>query len=187
MDDRTVEDGTADEESLLELPDELRSAFKDPFGPVYTDPETLLTDAGRPVIAVGDIVTYHLESAQFRPHVALVDGRTERHAVDEEVREALGDGDRHVINPPGTLTAQLLATLVTAIQADDPSCLVVDGEEDLATIPAVIAAPIGATVVYGQPGEGMVAVAVTPGVQAEFRDLLERLDGDTQRALELLE
>ncbi|ESP89204.1 rpo operon protein, partial [Candidatus Halobonum tyrrellensis G22] len=32
----------------LRLPDDLRSAFKEPLGPVYTDAEALLAEAGDP-------------------------------------------------------------------------------------------------------------------------------------------
>jgi uncharacterized protein (UPF0218 family) len=173
---------------MLSLPSDLRGAFKESFGPVYTDASTLLADAGRPVIAVGDVVTYHLLEAGHRPAVAVVDGRTEREAVDEEIRDALSDpvNAREVANRPGTLEEPLLRALADAIDAASPVTIVVDGEEDLATLPAVLVAPIGATVVYGQPGEGMVAVAVTSETKAEMRSLLERMDGDVAGALAAL-
>lgn len=186
---------------MLRLPDDLRGAFKDPFGPVFTDAETLLSaaaaDAERhgydpgsdaPVVAVGDVVTYHLREAGRNPDVAVVDGRTEREAVAEEVREvAVGSGEaRHVENPPATLAADLLRALRDAVESDDPVTIVVDGEEDLATLPAILVVPDGAAVVYGQPGEGMVHVAVTPTQRAEVRELFSRLDGDVASALELL-
>ena len=174
---------------MLSLPSTLRDAFKEPFGPVYTDAAALLADAGRPVIAVGDVVTYHLLEAGHRPAVAVVDGRTEREAVDEEIREALSDPDitREVSNRPGTLGEPLLSALADAIDVPSPVTIVVDGEEDLATLPAVLVAPPGGTVVYGQPGEGMVAVAVTSETKAEIRSLFARLDGDVQGALDALE
>jgi uncharacterized protein (UPF0218 family) len=62
----------------------------------------------------------------------------------------------------------------------------VEGEEDLAAVPAVIVAPAGASVVYGQPGEGMVLVDADE-VRDEARDLLRRMDGDPEQALSLLE
>jgi uncharacterized protein (UPF0218 family) len=37
-----------------------------------------------------------------------------------------------------------------------PSTVIVDGEEDLAVIPLVIAAPNGAIVLYGQPHQGVI-------------------------------
>lgn len=177
---------------MLSLPSELRDAFKQPFGPVYTDPAALLSDAGRPVIAVGDVVAYHLRAAGHSPAVAVIDGRTEREAVDDEIREALSDPERRrdVENEPGTLGEPLLAALADAVadvDADaDPITIVVDGEEDLATLPAVLVAPTGSTVVYGQPGEGMVRVAVTSDTKAEMRSLLERMDGDVAGAVAAL-
>jgi len=179
---------------MLSLPPDLRGAFKEPFGPVYTDATALLSDAGRPVIAVGDVVTYHLRAAGHRPAVAVIDGRTEREPVDDEVRAALSTPERRrdVANDPGTLGAPLLSALGDALagvgaDADaDPLTIVVDGEEDLAALPAVLAAPAGATVVYGQPGAGMVRVAVTAGSKAEMRSLLERMDGDVDGALAAL-
>jgi len=174
---------------VVRLPDELRAAFKEPLGPLYTDADELLSDGGEPLIAVGDIVTYHFERAGRRPDVALVDGRTKRHAVDDEVRDAVDAGaDRiEAANPAGTLTDELLIALRDAVARDGPTTIVVDGEEDLATLPAVLAAPEGATVVYGQPDRGMVAVDVTPETRAEFRDLLERMDGDRERLWSLLD
>ena len=173
---------------MLSLPSTLRDAFKQPFGPVYTDVAALLDDAGRPVIAVGDVVTYHLLEAGHRPAVAVVDGRTEREAVDAEIRETLSDPDtaREVSNRPGTLEEPLLGALADATDAPSPVTVVVDGEEDLATLPAVLVAPLGGTVVYGQPGEGMVAIAVTSETKAEMRSLFARLDGDVSGALDAL-
>ena len=181
---------------MLSLPSTLRSAFKQPFGPVYTDAAALLEDAGRPVIAVGDVVTHHLVGAGHNPAAAVVDGRTEREPVGEEVHRTLSDlpgtdpdspGRRtEVANPPGTLVEPLLAALADAVADPDPVTVAVDGEEDLATLPAVLVTPTGGTVVYGQPGEGMVRVAVTPETKAEMRSLLERFDGDVAGALATL-
>lgn len=183
------DDADSDATVVVRLPDELRAAFKEPLGPLYTDAEELLSDAGDPLIAVGDIVTYHFERAGRRPDVALVDGRTKRQAVDEEVRETVeAPPDRiDAVNPAGVLTVDLLEALRDAVARDAPTTIVVDGEEDLATLPAVLAAPEGATVVYGQPDRGMVAVDVTAETRAEFRDLLERMDGDRERLWELLD
>jgi uncharacterized protein (UPF0218 family) len=178
-------------EAVLELPDSLRSELKEPLGTVTTDAEGLLASVGSPLVTVGDVVTYHLLEAGRVPDVALVDERTERSAVDPEISEAIGGFDREVgvENPAATLTAGLLKALRDAIGSagEATTLLDVDGEEDLATLAVVVAVPAGASVVYGQPGEGMVHVAVDPGVRARARDLLSRMDGDTGRALALLD
>ena len=173
---------------MLTLPNDIRGSFKEPFGPVYTDAAALLADAGRPVITVGDVVTYHLRRAGHTPAVAIVDGKTKREAVDAEIREALADPEhrRDVENPPGALSESLLVALADAVAAVEPITIVVDGEEDLATLPAVLVAPDDATVVYGQPGEGMVRVDVADDTKAEMRSLIERMDGDVSGALTAL-
>jgi len=191
-------------EVVVSLPQELRPELKEPMGRVYADAEALLADAGAPLVAVGDVVTYHLLEAGRRPDVALVDERTERTAVDEEISAAIGGFDRDVAveNPPATLTAALLSALSDAIggtgvgtgagsenasaeasaNARAASTLIdVDGEEDLATLPAILVAPKGASVVYGQPGEGMVLVQVDREATERARDLLTRMDGDPRR------
>lgn len=183
------DDDRSDVDAVVTLPEELRSAFKDPLGPVYTDPEVLLEDAGSPLIAVGDIVTYHFERVGVQPDLVLVDGRTKRREVGDEVRETVDALPNRIeaANPAGTLSAELLDALVNALDRAEPTTIVVDGEEDLAAVPAVLAAPVGASVVYGQPDEGMVEVHVTEERKQEFRDLLERMDGNHERLWALLD
>jgi len=184
---------------MLTLPDSMRDAFKEPLGPVTTDADELLAAAAEtraeraapeaPVVAVGDVVTYHLREAGRVPDVALIDGKTEREAVDAAIESALAAADDRrvrVENPAASLSAELLAALGEALSAADPVIIEVTGEEDLAALPAILAAPDGASVVYGQPGEGMVRVAVTPESRAEARELFEGLDGDVAAASEAL-
>ena len=172
---------------LLRLPTDLREELKDPLGPIYTEVERLLNEAGTPLIAVGDVVTAHLRAGGRRPDLALVDGRTQRGPIDEAVARALeAPPDRPVPNPPATLTAELLEALADGLSASEPTTVHVDGEEDLAALPAVLAAPIDASVVYGQPGEGMVHVRITAERKRTVRKLLGRFEGDFERALSVL-
>ena len=152
------------------------------MGAVYTDVDELLADAGSPLIAVGDVVTAHLERAGRQPDVAVVDERTEREAVSEEVAAALREPDVVVANPAAALSRELLDALGDAIRSETPTTILVDGEEDLATVPVLLAAPEGASVVYGQPGEGMVLVTVDDAVRERTRDLWFVLDGDHDAA-----
>jgi hypothetical protein len=174
---------------VLELPDDLRAVFREPLGRVFADPAALLAapGAGEPLVAVGDVVTYHLLEAGRPPDVAVVDGRTERERVDERIEAALPDPDCSVSNPPATLSRELLETLVSVLDRGEPTVVGVDGEEDLATLPALLATPIGGSVVYGQPGEGMVLVPVTEASRERARTLLGRMCGDADAALSLLD
>lgn len=181
-------------EVVVGLPDRLRGELKDPIGPVTTDAERLLSTVDGPLIAVGDVVTDHLVRAGATPDVAVVDGMTERAVVDDAVESTIDDmASREsaylpvtIINPAATLTRDLLIELRAAIKRARPTLLRVEGEEDLAALPAIVGAPVGAAVVYGQPGEGMVHVTVTEDVQDGIHDLLSRMDGDYDLLCDLL-
>jgi uncharacterized protein (UPF0218 family) len=175
-------------EVVAELPEALRHELKEPMGPVYTAADVLLGDATEPIIAVGDIVTYHLLMAGYQPDVALVDGKTKREEVEREITEAIEGFDHRVEveNPPGTLTDDLLEALVDAIERPGTVVITVVGEEDLAALPAIVTAPDGASVVYGQPDEGMVLAIVGEGLRTECRNLLEKMDGDYARVASIL-
>ncbi|WP_096389496.1 GTP-dependent dephospho-CoA kinase family protein [Halopenitus persicus] len=184
---------------MLTLPADLRSEFKEPLGPVTSDAVELLDRVERtreahdapaaPLVAVGDVVTYHLREAGRQPDVALLDGKTEREAVAAEIRRALtdvGDARLSVENPAGKLSRELLVALREALTSDEATVIEVAGEEDLAAVPAILAAPLGSSVVYGQPGEGMVHVAVTPDTRSRAGELLAGFDGDVAGALAAL-
>ena len=180
---------------VLRLQESLRAELKEPLGPVYTDPAALLADASAPLIAVGDVVTAHLLEAGHTPAVALVDERTERATVEDWVADAIAGAEGFeqeltVTNPAAVLTESLLLALRVAIAGADAdganTLLTVDGEEDLATLPVILAAPAGATAVYGQPGEGMVRVTVDGATRELAGDLLARMEGDSARLRQLL-
>jgi uncharacterized protein (UPF0218 family) len=170
----------------LVLPESARAELKEPMGTVYTDAEALLADAGDPVFAVGDVVTAHLVRAGRRPDLAVVDERTERAAVADDVAADLPAADVTVANPAATLTGDLLSALADAAAAEEPRTVMVDGEEDLAALPAILLAPDGAAVVYGQPGEGMVLVTVDDAARERTRDLFDLLAGDVAAGLDAL-
>ena len=179
---------TAETDIVVALPERLRGELKEPMGPVFADPGELLAHVEGRLIAIGDIVTYHFEQAGVSPDIAVVDGRTKREAVADEVLEVIDSDARRITaeNPPGTLSADMLAGLTEALDASERTVLSVDGEEDLAVLPAILAAETGASVVYGQPDEGMVQVTVTPDRRVEIADLLARMDGDPDRLFSIV-
>jgi len=165
---------------VARLPEGERHRFKDPLGPLFTDTEALLQAAGRPIISVGDVVTAHLGRVGYTPKVALVDDRTERETVDAAVREDRPEAGtvETVENPAATITRELVTALQAGLVRDGSTRIEVEGEEDLAVLPAILVAPDGATVVYGQPGEGMVAASVDRESRERCLELLRHLDRD---------
>jgi uncharacterized protein (UPF0218 family) len=174
---------------LAKLPGDLRSELKEPLGEIYTDTDAMLAEAGDTVVAVGDIVTYHLLEADRRPDVAIVDEKTQRERVERAVLDAIdGFDDRiEVVNPPAVVTEELLAAIAGAVDESGTVVVAVDGEEDLAVLPAVLAAPEDAAVVYGQPDEGMVLTVADAETRERCRDLLGRMEGDLERIEDALD
>jgi hypothetical protein len=81
----------------------------------------------------------------------------------------------HVSNPQGTITKEALTAVKQAIDRNEHTHIVVDGEEDLLTLIAVLYAPENAVVVYGQPYTGIVVVKVTPQKKAQAEKFLKAM------------
>jgi len=155
---------------MLRLPPEKRHFFKEPFGTLYADCEDVLPLLeGKTVYTVGDVVTCHLVRQGVVPAIAIIDGHTMRSPFNRS--PAVFHKRLSARNPPGTITRELLEVLDRAVR-DEGILILVEGEEDLAVIPLVIAAPFGALILYGQPGEGVVVCEVTPAAKEKARAML---------------
>jgi len=166
----------------LSLPDLARDAMREPLGPVVSESDLVLhlgrTDT---IIAVGDMVTLTVHGAGYPLALAVFDFKTRRDDL-RDFRERLEKlpGDRvRARNPPATITRELWAALEEAmlrVGAGGRVLLEVEGEEDLAAIPAIILAPEGARVLYGMPGKGIVVVTVNRHSRRMARSLLGLLE-----------
>jgi uncharacterized protein (UPF0218 family) len=112
------------------------------------------------------------------PDVVIVDNKTKRMPIPDHVVKSL-DHDSYktveVKNPPATLTKELMDMIRESLQEADRIKIVVDGEEDLATLPAILYAPLGSVVVYGQPNEGSVMVKVTTEKKKHIEELMKQM------------
>jgi hypothetical protein len=158
---------------MLLLPEDQRHLFRQPFGTLCPDIESVLPlIRGKVVYTVGDVVTYHLLSKGVVPAVAIIDGHTMRSPCNWS--PAVFRKRLTARNPPGTLTPELRQALDAAM-ADPEMLVLVEGEEDLAVIPLILSAPEGAMVLYGQPGEGVVVCEVNDAAKEKARLLLSCL------------
>jgi len=155
---------------MLILPEEHRKLFQEPFGELYPDIDEIVPKIADSIIyAVGDVVTHNLQKRGITPAIAVVDGFTMRLPCK---KQPVFQGECiRVKNPAGTLTEDLIRALNHAIRYP-PVTVIVDGEEDLAVIPLVIAAPDGAVVLYGQPHKGVVLRTVNNRARETARHFL---------------
>ncbi|MGA2698342.1 MAG: GTP-dependent dephospho-CoA kinase family protein [Methanoregula sp.] len=157
---------------MLVLPKESRKLFKEPFGILHREMGTVLPElAGHVIYSVGDVVTHNLQKNGIVPAIAVVDGQTMRSPCSR-MPELSGECI-HVENPPGTITDDLVKALSYAVD-HPPVTIMVNGEEDLAVIPLVIAAPDGSIVLYGQPHKGVVLRTIDAGAKAAANEFLRQ-------------
>lgn len=174
----------------IELPRELRPLMKKPLGTLYRGKgrdtvEKFAVELGSPtkLISVGDVTTFHLLEVGIIPDICIVDNRTKRKPVSSNVSARnmdKGYDELSVDNPAGIITDELIKTLCEAFASEKPLRIFVRGEEDLATLPVILLAPLGAVVLYGQPDEGVVFVKVTEEKKGEIRTLFEKLISKNQ-------
>lgn len=158
----------------------LRRKLKKPLGRLFPAVDVrgeeflALVTAAPFVVAVGDRVTETLQETTGRsPDVFVVDGMERRSA--REVPRIAHASTVEAKNPAGRITRAALGAMKRAFAGEKPVMVLIEGEEDLLTIPAVIDAPLGAVVFYGQPLEGVVAVEVDARSKASAREILRQM------------
>ncbi|MCJ7444354.1 MAG: GTP-dependent dephospho-CoA kinase family protein [Methanotrichaceae archaeon] len=169
----------------LILPESLRSDLKNPLGLLckgegrkcISDMATELK-AARKIVAVGDMTAFYLLEASMMPDIAIVDNKTKRLPAPDHVLNRLQIDSYKTIkvrNPPATLTKELMDLIKDSMNREERLKLVVEGEEDLATLPAILYAPLGAVVIYGQPEEGSVLVRVTNEKKEQIKNIMDNM------------
>lgn len=130
----------------------IRNKLKKPLGQIITVDKIHPDNS---YISVGDITTVSLLQKKFQPILSIVDLKVQRADVFHHLTS-----DVHVQNPPGQISKSLILAISKALKRNSPQIIMVNGEEDLATIPAILLSPLGTTVLYGQPKKGIVEVKV---------------------------
>jgi len=125
------------------------------------------------IISVGDVVSQSMTESGIPIQVAITDNKVKREKIPPihvKAKRTLS-----VKNPSGTLTPEAWTTIEKALKGRQSTRVLVDGEEDLFTLVAVLQASDGALVVYGQPNEGVVAVKVTERTRERVRRIIEAM------------
>ena len=126
------------------------------------------------IIAVGDVVSYNMLIEGIQPHIIIVDGKVMR--KETQLTELPKSRKISVKNPPGMITPQAWNAVEQAVKQKQPTLIMVEGEEDLMTLLAVLNASEGWLVVYGQPGEGVVAVKVDATAKQKVSRIIEAME-----------
>ncbi|MEM3577756.1 MAG: DUF359 domain-containing protein [Candidatus Bathyarchaeia archaeon] len=126
------------------------------------------------IISVGDTVSKNLVENGVLPKLAIVDSKVMRRKtqpinvpVEREIR---------TVNPAGTITEEAIKAIKEALNYDVNVKILVDGEEDLLTLIAVLYAPENSFVIYGQPHQGAVLIKVTREKRKEIEEILKVME-----------
>jgi len=153
----------------LKLPLSLRPLLQKPFAPV-------IKKISRPkfgVIAVGDIAAISLLNQKIVPNLAIVDLKTKRRQIFPHL-QALGlKSGLTAPNPAGIITNYSVRQLLNCF-SQKQSSLLIDGEEDLLVLPAILLSPLQTTIFYGQPDQGLVKITVTEAVKTKALKFLQQ-------------
>jgi len=170
------------------LTPELRERLKEPIGTLIQGSfiDTMnrfrqMMEREKPprIVAVGDTVTRNLTKSRMPPQLSIVDNKCMRKSTQPV--DLATDRTVHVENPQATITEEAIKAIQDSLRSSGSVKIVVDGEEDLLTLIAVMYAPENSFVLYGQPYEGIVVVKVTPEKRAKIAEILKAME-DARKA-----
>lgn len=138
--------------------------------------------ARRVVVAVGDYVAALLLGSGLYPRLLVVDCKTLRAEYSgcpsAKLIEAKGYRVVRVDNPPGSLDSVAASTVWCGLRGYEAGRLavLVNGEEDMLALAAVLSAPLGGLVAYGYPRLAAVYVEATRATKAIVRSIIGRME-----------
>lgn len=160
--------GEIDRTGRLMMPESLRIDLLKPLGRI------IFSFARGPlaklIISVGDVTTKTALESGITPYLMIIDNKVGREAFVDLMPMIQKRGFRiqTVASGPGFISREanrLIQTFPTGV-------IEVQGEEDLLALPAILAAPYGSVVYYGQPDKGIVEVIVTEEKKKKVRRIL---------------
>ncbi|MFB3889065.1 MAG: GTP-dependent dephospho-CoA kinase family protein [Candidatus Bathyarchaeia archaeon] len=166
---------------------EVLSRFKQPFGTVVEGnfSETMRKlrkraeeEKATVLVSVGDTVSRNMHRHNLVPQLSITDDKSMRRKLKPKIFPA--KKLIKVRNPPGTISHEAITAIRKALRSHEHFHILVEGEEDMLTLVAVLYAPENALVIYGLPHKGIVAVKVTQEKRAEAEEILKGMKA-TQR------
>ncbi len=157
-----------------EMAEELRKTKKKIY---QTSPDSLTNSDY--IATIGDICTLKIFDEVREPELCIIDMKTKRDTpldVNQKVKmKKIGKRIVNVNNKAGTISRELWNSIEEAIDYPLNTKIVVNGEEDLATLAVISIVKIGAKVIYGMPDKGMVVVDVNQQEKKRANSLLKRM------------
>ncbi len=129
------------------------------------------------LIAIGDFVTSNIMRSHMNVDCIIIDFKSKREPFAPISLKKFEE--IHVKNPAGVITVAAYEAVREACtrsaKENSLMAIIVDGEEDLLTLPVVKYAPLGSLVVYGQPYVGIVVLKITERVKHYVGQIMNKM------------
>ena len=185
-----VRQGEIDPTGKRIMPETLRNQLVQPLGTVLKGDslqESFHAHKKDLVITVGDVTTQKALEAGLTPALMVIDNKVHRQPY-RKLRPILARREfekTSVASGTGFISERAIRHIAHALGSRSvPLVIEVIGEEDLLALPAIIEAPVGSVVYYGQPpvaawacgpvASGIVEVLVTRGKKQQATALLRQ-------------
>ena len=167
----------------LTMPESLRPILQKPLGKVLKNTEQLLQLINQSkyslLIAVGDIIVDSLLQEKIDPDVKIIDFKSRRATINLKFKIQMSNQIQNT-NSPGTInikTSEIIKEKIRlALHEKDKSWIIVNGEEDLLTLSAILFAPLNSLVLYGHWKLGIIAVEVNEVTKDKVKRIIEKFD-----------
>lgn len=154
----------------LGLTERMRVFFAKIHGNLFTTPtESHIKSAKK--IVVGDSTLETFIQNKWQYDLGIFDKKRQRKDFQSDILDTLKNIEK-VSNSAGKIEARAVAVLKSCIQNNTCKHVLVDGEEDLLAVAAILLLPLGSYVYYGQPNQGMVECVVSEKVKELFFEAL---------------
>jgi len=131
------------------------------------------------IVTVGDICTIKIFEEIREPNLSIIDMKTKRTIpLDSRQKikmDKIGQKIIKTTNQPGTISLELWDSIKRGLKNKLNTKIIVEGEEDLATLAAVSMVDLGTKVIYGMPDRGMVVVDVDHQEKKRANSFLKRM------------
>ncbi|MFA6081386.1 MAG: pantetheine-phosphate adenylyltransferase [Patescibacteria group bacterium] len=172
----------------MKMPEILRTTLQKPLGKIFDSAHKVIKFIKliKPIqiIAVGDIVVNSMLKNDIHPDVKIIDFKSRRQILTDVVLNSFQDLEipkqiRHG-NKPGTInlkTSEIIKEKIKlAIYKKEKYWIVIDGEEDLLALPAILFAPLGSLVLYGHWEHGIIAVKIDEKIKNKVREIVKKFN-----------
>lgn len=164
----------------LVLSETLRKLLQKPYGKLFTN--GVLNEYRKnpeKIVTVGDATTKYFHSLGIRQQLSVIDFLIERKPTHQNLKDLGFLGNEHIVrvkNSQGKIEKQVWSVFQKTIEllSEKETVIVVDGEDDLLVIPLILLLPIGFSLFYGQPKQGIVLVRITEQIKYETYRLLKQ-------------